>query len=529
MVAFNAAIVAAAAPANVTDVPTGQSQKGEPYDLGGKRLVFTTWQYVRPGYFSWSDDKGNSVAVVGNQGPTEAHFKRGDHPHGIRLVAQPAQREGPIWSSEIEPGRSGGVMISTLLQDGDTYKAWGIEAGKERKLAYYESKDGRRWTKPTVQFELDGTPGILMNIGEGAIFIDPSAPATERYKSVVLDHFSYDEMEAFKKKYPDRWEPLARREDVGSTFYVRGFTSPDGFKWKSQPEPLAIEHSDTQIVAYYDTRLRKYVIYTRNWMIEPKSPTTQATGQPFHMVGRRSIGRSESDDFLKFPLSQPVLVPSPEMLPSDVLYTNCRTSVPGAPMAHLMFPAVWHLGDDSTTMVIASSHDGRVWNYLPGREVLQTAAFGEWDGGCVFARPGLIELPDGTFALSYTGYNVPHKYPRGQFRYATGYMTWPRGRLVALQADGLGEFSTVALIAPGSRLRINAETLRSGSLQIEVANIHGAALAGRSFADCDAIIGDAFRKEVTWKGAADLGVPAGTPIILRFKMDRAKLYHIDFE
>ncbi|MGQ9919402.1 MAG: hypothetical protein ACUVS7_18540 [Bryobacteraceae bacterium] len=521
---------AADAPTNVSTGSTGVTAKGEPYELGGKRLMFTTWQLVRPGSFAWVNERNENVSVAGNQGPTEARFIRADHPHGIRLIAQPARREGPIWHKDLPAGTAGGIAITTVLQDGDTYRAWGTEAeGKEKRTVYYESKDGRNWTRPDVAITLNGQAEAYMNLGEGTIFIDPSAPPAERYKCVTLDHFSHEEYEAFQKKYPDRWEPLAKREDVGFTFYVRGFTSPDGFAWVSLPEPLAVEHSDTQITAYYDTRLGRYVIYTRNWMIDPQSPTTQPGGQPFHMIGRRSIGRTESDTFTRFPLSTPILVPSPEMLPSDVLYTNCRTTVPGGPFFHLMFPSVWHLADDSTTVVLASSHDGRAWSYLPDRKVFDTPAFGEWDGGCVFARPNLIELPDGTFALPYTGYNVPHKYPRGQFRYATGYMTWPRGRLIALQADGLGEFATVAFIAPGRKLLINADIPRGGCLRIEAADIHGTPLPGRSFADTDPLYGDLYKTPYAWGAQDTLGVEPGTPIILRFRLDRARLYGLDFE
>ena len=493
--------------------------------------MFTSWQYVRPGEFAWVDEHGQGVSVVGNQGPTEARFKRGHHPFGIRLAARPALREGPVLRREdLPPGTAGGVVITTLLQEADVYKAWGFEAvGRDKQSVYLESTDGRSWTRPEVRFEVDGDPGASLNLGEGTVFIDPSAPPDERYKLITLESFGDEAFEAFKRRSPDRWEPLARREDVGAVFYIAGLVSADGLRWRRLPGPLSVEHSDTQIVGYYDTRLGRYVVYTRWWMIEPRSTATRSAGTPFYNVGRRSIGRSESTDFRSFPLSRPVLVPSPEMQPCDVLYTNCRTTVPGAPHCHLMFPTVWHQGDDSTTVVLASSHDGQVWSFLPQREVFQTAPFGAWDGGCVFARPNLVELPDGSFVLPYTGYDVPHKYPRGQFRYATGYMVWPRGRLVALQADGLGEFSTVAFVAPGRRMLLNAEVLRAGSVRIEVATPEAGPVPGRSFAEADPLFGDLYRAPVTWQGQADLGVEPGTPIMLQFRLDRAALFAIDFE
>lgn len=503
---------------------------GEPYELGGKRLVFTTWQYVRPGSFAWVDDKGNNVSVSGSQGPTEARFVRSDYPHGIRLAAQPALREGPIFKSE-RPEESKGIAITTVLKDADTYKAWGTASGeKGGGLVYFESTDGRNWNRRPVRFELNGQPTTSLNVGEGTIFIDPAAPAPERFKCVTLSHFSYDEFEQYKLKHPARWEHRAKREDVGHVFFVQGLVSPDGFTWKTLPEPLSVEHSDTQITAYYDTVLRKYVIYTRNWMISPQSPQAQeGWGKVWYSVGRRSIGRTESEEFANFPLSQLILVPPLDLPPSDLLYTNCRTTIPGAATNHIMFPTVWHTSDDSTSVIMAASHDGRVWNYLPDRQVFTTPAFGDWDGGCVFARPNLIELADGAFALPYTGYVVPHKYPRGQLKLGTGYMVWPKGRIAALEAPELGEFATIAIMAPGRQLLINAVIARAGRLLVEVADINGTPVPGRSFAEADAVFGDVYRKPLTWQGKDDLGIAEGSPIILRFRMDRAKIFGLDFE
>ncbi len=164
----------------------------------------------------------------------------------------------------------------------------------------------------------------------------------------------------------------------------------------------------------------------------------------------------------------------------------------------------------------------------PGGPVFHTAAFGEWDGGCVFASPNLVELPDGSFLLPYTGYNFPHKYPRGQLRFLPGYMVWPRGRLVGLEAAERGEFATAALIPPARKVLINAVTKRTGSLLVEVAGLDEVPLKGRSFAEADPIVGDQFRKPLTWKGQAELAPQPGTPVMLRFRMDKATLFGLDF-
>ena len=500
---------------------------GEPYELVGKRLVFTNWFYVRPGSFGWYDKNGNNVTVGGSAALGEAAMRRTNCPTGIRLVAQKAERRGPVLKSEKPWENSKGISFSTVMRDGGRYRAWAADC-------YYESRDGLTWERPDLRIvERDGSRAnnlIDLNTTGGTVFRDPSAPQSERYKWVGTETISREEYDAFRQRRPDAWEPRADRTDVGQIFALGGAVSPDGLRWTKLPEPLAVEHSDTHVTAYYDERLRRYVIYTRNYMIGP-------TAESFHDdrfrvwwdQGRRSIGRTESADFREFPLSEVILVPTPDMEPSDLLYTNCRTTIPGAPDLHLMFPAIWHAAvADTTSIALASSHDGKVWQFVPGPSVLETAKLGEWDGGCVFTGPNLIELPNGDFALPYTGYVFPHKYPRGQLAFAGGYAIWPNGRLIALEARKKGEFATAVLMPPGSRMRINAVARAGGSIRIEVADFDGNAFPGRSFDDSAPVTGDQYRTTVAWKSGDDLG-HGGKPFMLRFRMDRAQIFGLDFE
>jgi hypothetical protein len=503
-------------------------QMGEPYELAGKRLVFTDWSFVRPGSFAWIDEKGENVSVRGSHGPWEARFVRWEFPKGIRIAARQAQRVGPITKSEKPWESESGVNFGTVIRDGGKYRAWASNS-------YFESSDGMHWERPQLGLVEHGGSKknnlVTMSLGGGTVFVDPSGPPSERYKWVCTDSMSKEQFEAFKKKRPDAWDPRAHRPDVEHYYAIIGATSPDGLTWTSLPEPLVVEHSDTQVTGYYDTRLRKYVVYTRNYMIKDRSETAyDGKFRHWYELARRSIGRTESEDFREFPLSEVILEPGPEMAPYDLLYTNCKTTIPGAPDLHLMFPTIWHAAaDDATSVAIASSHDSKVWHFIPGSPVFETPPFGEWDGGAVFANPGLIELPDGAFALPYTGYDVPHKYPRGRWHFATGYMLWPKGRIIALEADELGEFTAGAFLPPGRKMRINAVTRRGGSIQVEVADLNRNTIQGRSFAESIPIIGDQYRTLVTWKGGDDLGHKEGAAITLRFKLDRAQIYGLDFE
>jgi hypothetical protein len=147
----------------------------------------------------------------------------------------------------------------------------------------------------------------------------------------------------------------------------------------------------------------------------------------------------------------------------------------------------------------------------------------------VFAFPSLVELSDGSWALPYSGYCYPHKFPRGAWGFDVGFAVWPKGRLVALEAPDKGEFTTVAFIPPGRKVLINALTQPSGSIVVEVCDLQGKTIPGRSFDDAVPIVGDQYRTTLSWKGADDLGVGDAQPVMLRFQMQQASLFGLDFE
>lgn len=489
----------------IDGIVTTRIVQGEPYDLAGKRVVFTNWYYIQPGDLDWRNKEGKSVCVHGNEGLFDAYHVGINAPYGIRIMAQKPEIVGPL-----------DLPHRTILQHAGVYKGW-------TSSEYCESTDGVHWqTKAKLVFD------ELHEDGVHHVFVDPAGPPAERFKAVWVGHITRAQFEAFRQKRPDGWEPralflLGEKDQVTC---LRGSVSADGIRWKTLPEPLVVEYCDTLNTAYYDTVLYKYVIYTRFWSVGPR--THRLAPDIRHCwtgVGRRSIGRSESSDFCRFRPSEMILEPTPDMLASEVLYTNCRTTVPGAPDHHLMFPAVWNASiDDTTRITMASSHDGKVWHWVPGGDLLDTQPFGRWDGGCIWVSPELIELPDGRWALPCTDHNVPHKYPRGQRKAAMGYAVWPKGRMVAVVADGLGEFTMIPIMPPGCALKVNALTHRTGWVRVEVRGV-----SGRSLDDCQPIVGDQHWARVTWKGGNDLGVKLDRPVTLKIKLYQAKLFGLQFE
>jgi len=518
------------------------ARTGEPYCLAGSRMAFTNWYYVRPSGLGWFNDKGEDVTVKGNDEPGQAHIHSDEPAIGICLIVNPAQRSGQI----IMPRHAyedGGWAVSTIIEENGIYRVWANTGWGDLKnrgmnfFCYYESDDGINWKAPNCgiyEFEGNRDNNILSADGGGNVFIDASASPSERYKWIREHQFSREEYENFLSHRPGKVDARCVRQDVGVFFGAQGAVSPEGLRWTIIDEPLVMMHTDTHIVAYYDAQLGKYVGYFRDWMVGPQAGTYAESNDKESITrwlrcGRRVIGRAETKDFRHWPISEVILEPHLAMSPNEVLYTNCKTTIPKAPDNHLMFPAVWDISTDRTHLVLATSHNGRYWNYTPGRSVLETAPFEQWDGGCVFAVPNLIELPNGDFALPYTGYNVPHKYPRKKATRGFGYAIWPKGRLIGIEAKDKGSFTTAAVISQGRKLLINAEVEKDGYIEVEAADLQGRSIVGRDFGNSVRLTGDCFEKPVVWKGYSDLGIQKGEPIMLRFRLKNATVYYLDFE
>jgi len=486
-------------------ITTNRVVLGKPYELLGNRIVFTNWHYIDPGDLDWRDNDGKSVYVDGDSDLFGAHHIGIRPPHGITIRAQQPAVLGPVE-----------MPYRTILKDGGRYLGW-------TSSEYYESADGLVWEKK-ANLELDE----LHEDGVNFVFIDPSAAPEERFKSVWVGHLNRPEFEAFRVKRPDGWEPKAifLLDEQEKVTCLRGSTSPDGIHWTTLPEPLVVEYCDTLNTAYYDVQRQKYVIYTRYWSVGPT-----AAGQPVDIrgswtgVGRRAIGRTESSDFRAFPPSTMILEPSLEMLPSEQLYANAYTTIPGAPDQHLMFPTVWNASiDDTTRITLASSHDGQVWHWVPGGNLLETQAFGQWNGGCIGAHPNLVELGNGDWGLPYIGHNVPHKYPRGIRSGGVGYAVWPKGRMVALEAAGEGGFTMIPFMPRGKTLKVNANTKRTGWVKVQVVGDEQ-----RTLAQCDPIIGDQHWTPLRWGGDTEAVRNLDRPVTLQVEIYQAQLYGLEFE
>jgi hypothetical protein len=393
----------------------------------------------------------------------------------------------------------------TVMEDEGRVRMWyeayaGDEASDvDARLCYAESPDDIHFTKPElglVEFRgskknnivFDGKPGWYHG---GTVFKDPMAPPDRRYKLIYLGPSS-----------------------VAGKHAVRGAYSPDGLRWTQYPDAILNVSSDTQSVAFWDEVLKKYVAYVRLW-------------KPM-----RTVGRSESEDFAKFPAAQEVMRYDDQDPPDSDLYNNAAIKYPYAADVYLTFPSRFYHKADTLDVQLAVSRDGINWTRPDrGKAFIPLGDKGEFDSMTIYASVGLLRRGDELW-MYYNGGDVGHnandpkrvKYGRATSRAVLrldGYMS------VDTTETG-GEFTTPPLVFSGDHLELNIDTGARGVCAVELRSDANVPIKAFSAERCDVIQGNSTAYKVTWKNSAALGQFAGKPIRLRFLMKDCKLYAFHF-
>ena len=496
-----------------------------PYKLASNVVYFHDWRYVNPGGFSWIGLDGQDVAMFGTDPAPPMRYEYRDMPLGLELKAVPAHTTEPVIRAE---GTEVLLHGGNLLHDGGRYRLWyrcyhlqpGAGESGSYLLRYAESDDGIEWRHPKIGLvEYDGSRDNDIVYGgpnspdprfyNGNVFMDPSAPAAEHYKLFYLSRVPrklFDDSD-----YDIPVETVVYRRDENLVSALLGAVSPDGLKWSPIPEPLLFQRSDTQNICYYDAATGKYVAYIRS-----------------RVFGRRTIGRSESDDFRRFSLPEVVFWPDAMQAPFDTWYYNGKNMMPGTTDYHIMFPTRWSLKDDRFEFDLAASPDGIIWGFVPGGPVRQPGGAGSWDAGLIEPGCGMAYLPDERMGMLAYGSPLPHKHPRRPPLGALGWTWWEKDRLVALKASSDASFALHPLTFDGRSVQLNFRTRPSGFVSVEALGPDGAVLPGRSFSDCDMLSGDQLAHVVSWRGKTDLGHADGSPVILRFRLRTAELFAVRF-
>lgn len=483
-----------------------------------KTFIFTDLRHIRCSDLEWFSPDGNELPMASPEPQIEAYAKTCYVPHGVRLVAQQAQKSEPLPK---------GTRLRQVIFENGLYRSWYLDAiyppGKDFgsysedlplsvEICYVESKDGFEWTEPTrCKIKVPGQTAF-----DGfTFFIDPKGHFEERYKAIYTAIPPVSEWPALWEKYQQVHSRYRdRRLNVNYLYCMYGIVSPDGIHWKPIHEPLMVHKSDTDTTVYYDSWLGRYVMYTRLYWQE-----------------RRWIARAETQDFHHWDHVEPLIWPGLDSSLADDIYTNCRTEYPEVSGYHLMFPMVYHRYSQTSEVRLFSSADGICWNQVPGGAVLLPGAPGEWDSEFISVSKNLVPLGNDRIALLYHGTSFPHKYPRWKTvleAMRSAWVWWPKGRICAVVADEEGEFFTFPLVPAGKKLRLNVRTRHAGEIRVGINDKLHVDIPGRTVADCDPIHGDSLALTVHWKGQSDIRAKKGEGVTLHFKLRSAEVFGFEW-
>ncbi|NUN97159.1 MAG: hypothetical protein HUU16_13405 [Candidatus Omnitrophica bacterium] len=457
------------------------------------------------------------------------------------LVHQPEPREIAVQCDA--PWEGNGCGYYTVLHDAREsvyrmyYHAWqiptGIEPGGPLSIAYFESKDGITWVRPSLGLcEFNGSKEnniILDKMGDGSgchdfsPFIDenPAAAPEARYKATGAG------------------------AETGKGVWI--YQSPDGIHWTPMADAPVFSNGafDSQNVSFWSEAERQYVLYYR-------------TFSQGNFKGTRRVNRAVSKDYLHWTEEGAITFPDGEgPQPLAQFYINQIKPYSRAPHLYIGFPAryVDHGFTESTKLLPEWDLREKRMSVSPryGTAVTDSVYITSRDGKSfrqsndVFLRPGLRTRHNWSYGDNYIAWHVVETQsarddsPRELSLYATeSYFTGRDSRLrrYALRIDGFasvhaklqeGEFTTKPITFSGHELSLNAATSAAGRIQVEIREPGGTPIPGFTLDECDPIYGDALDRRVSWKGNRSVAAHRGNPVVVRFVLREADIYSLAFE
>jgi hypothetical protein len=366
---------------------------------------------------------------------------------------------------------------------------------------YAESKDGITWTKPKLGlFEFKGSKdNNIVWMGTGThnftpfLDLNPAASPDARYKALaggktMIDGKSKNGLNALK--------------------------SPDGIHWTMMAEGVITAGAfDSQNLAFWDSLRGEYRAY---WRIFTAGHTDERGWKP---AGVRAIRTATSKDFIHWE-SQADLTYVDS--PTEHLYTNAIQPYFRAPYLFIGFPTRFQPKTQQVEPVFMTSRDGVLFRRWP-EELIPITAPKDRDGNrSNYMAHGLIAVPGNPRELSVYGTEAYYKGPASRVR----RFTFRTDGFVSVHASAGAELLTKPLQFTGKTLELNC--CAGGSVRVEIQDVAGNPLPSFLASDCQPITGDQIACTVTWKSGADLGSLAGKPVRLRFILENADLYALQF-
>jgi hypothetical protein len=383
----------------------------------------------------------------------------------------------------------------TIFQDGQRYRMYyrgshfdeqTRKAAHAEVVCYAESLDGIHWTKPEL--------GLCEFAGSRANNIVWNGPGGHNFTP-------------FRDANPDCAPEARYKALAGGRGGLLALQSADGLHWSLiRDEPVITKGAfDSQNLAFWDSHAGLYREFHRQFR------------------GERDIMTGTSSDFLDW--TEPVFLEYPGA-PKEHLYTNAILSYERAPQLLIGFPTRFFPDrGQQVEPIFMTSRDGRTFHRWPEALIPVTAPENRDGNRSNYMTWGLVQLPGNEREYSVYATEAYYTGPDSRVRRFTyrvdGFVS------IHAAADG-GQLVTKPLRFAGRTLTINAATSAGGRIRVEVQDAAGQPIQGLCLADCQPFSGDAIEHAVSWTGAAQLEMLVGKPIRLRFELQAADLYSLQF-
>jgi hypothetical protein len=420
-------------------------------------------------------------------------------------------------------------------------------------LAVQVSKDGLHWEAP----KLDNAAGPdLPNVvvaeptAMGMVFIDPNAPAEERWKYLSDYH----------------------RQGI----YL--FSSADGWSFKRHPIAVLPFRSGSQLNIFYDDQRQLYVSYHRSdfpvtaggkTQREAVVTETRELDRPWPFVPLTQAetetiaGAKRLHKLIPWYLDNGPLTPGgfgveypTAFAPDDALdpegtdiYVPKALKYPWAPDTYLAFPLLYfhYEGDGPPTRQVLEeprrkrgsgpietqvsvSRDGLHWKRYPRPAYV---GIGVHQGDTIhqaYLAQGMVRRGNEIWQY-YFGEEAYHSSWRKDTKRAVYRVVQRLDGFISADAayDKPVSIMTKPLIFRGNRLLLNIDTGATGFAQAGLLEENGKPVPGYSLDDCIYINGDFVATEVEWlENRIDVSALQGKTVRIALRMRGSKLYSLQF-
>ncbi len=306
--------------------------------------------------------------------------------------------------------------------------------------------------------------------------------------------------------------------------------------------------SDTQNVAFWDQRLRKYVLYLRGWTPQYRTvkrleldTLKEPTGIKPTGAGRGS-GKADSLRYLLNEVATVFQCDEQDPARTDV-YTMAAQPYPLDPSWYVAFPAFFRRKDGSpqanyegqkfgpVETEFAGSRDGITWHRYDRTAYASPMVASPENRKMIFMGTGLVVKGDEIWQYA-NEFESQHGDEAARVRKQDGVIVRFVQRIDGFTSLTAGNTQGTARTAPvpvtGDRLLLNVDTGALGEICVGLRDETGAAIPGFSLEDCPPLQINATGALVSWP-KSNLATLRGKRVSLEIRMRRTKLYSFRFE